>query len=557
MTKTPPPPPRPARTRKSFRPSARGSLLNIVTEPAKIEKLRPESPRPAELLRGIKAEEGAVLTALDVSVWEMVLSWAYEIDPEMTARAYSIPTSALRRYLGEFVKRAEVEESLKKISQVELSFGDYDKALYSGVRMIDAWKETREGEAFIGYQFVEPLRLLMSSMREYAHIELAAICAKKSSKHATPLYKYLALAASRRRWTAGEDNTFTVSLTPEALADVVDFPRDKNEKINVGKLTQLVVGHGDDYQLVRKFKATGRPVHASARGKPVERYDFDIRLMPPSPQHISARYNRGDLMLGGVDDARYQVRSDLWIRADNAFRKIEAFSGYAHRDFFKLWTVALKEAIDQTPLTPGYSVRQYRGESLIAAIEQEGADYAAWGLITEEVESPDLVTFLRVNRSTGQKMISLADLDRRERHGWKVDRKRVSVIKHFAKQRDAELTIAPELADQETVVNKNYDDSNLGYDFDTWPLGNFDTAKSVQLIIRDMSIEHLEEQVIPLLKSGAGDGRDIDVVLVYEDPATRSTQFFERNINLTFEEWTALLVECQPHMLGPEDYVND
>jgi hypothetical protein len=117
-----PVPKQPAK-RKSFRPSTRGSLAAIAKTPATFKNLAPESPRPADLLLGIRAEDGVTLSAFDVACWEMILSWTYDIDPLMVAPAYRMPTASLRRFLGEYVKREEVVTSFNKISTVRLMFG--------------------------------------------------------------------------------------------------------------------------------------------------------------------------------------------------------------------------------------------------------------------------------------------------------------------------------------------------------------------------------------------------------------------------------------------------
>ncbi len=549
--------------RKKFRPSTRGSLTAIADKPSKFDNLAHESPRPAELLMGIRAENGIALSALDISVWELILSWTYEVDPKMAARAYKMPTAALRRFLGEFVKRDEVIRSFNKISGVKLTFGTSVRC-YSGVSMLTTWREATKDDEFVAWQFPEPLRLLMSDMRRYAHIELSAVVGKKSSRYSTAIYKYLALEASKHRWEPGARNMITVSVSPDELADIVDFPRDASGRYNIGKLSAVVVGHEDDYEIVRRFKAVGRPVYAARRGRPVERYEFEIQLCPPSPQHIAVSYSPKHfraMALGGIDDERYRVRSDLWLRAFRAFK--DYFPGYLHKDFYEFWKIALSEALSRKPLSAGYGKRKYRGDSLLDQIGSEGADYAAWGLITEEAENPDLFVYLKNNVTRKTQLAVLGEFDRRDRVGWQTSKLRESAKRYFDRARQNQpLEAAPEI---EMILPQTADDFDYASYFDeaggdpdipSDHRVSFDNAVEITLTFKPANIEQLEEDAFSFLRDGDDEegGRSINVICAYEDRESQESGFYEKRVKLNFEEWCKLLAQLQPFLVGQEMY---
>ncbi len=512
---------------------------------------------------GIRAEDGVTLSALDISVWEMVLSWTYDVDPAMEARAYKIPTSALRRFLGDFIKRDEVVSSFNKLSGVKLSFGHADR-LYSGVSMLTTWSEATKQDEFLAWQFPEPIRIIMSDMKAYAHIELAAIVDKKSSKYSTAIYKWLALEAAKRKWVAGSDNRFCIPITPDELADLVDFTRDEKGDYNIGKLSAVVAAHENDYGSVRRFKAFGRPIHAKRRGRPVEVYEFTVELKAPSPQHIKPSYiptNLRELNVGGIDDPRYMVRSDTWVRAERAFK--DAVPTYLHHNFWKLWTVALSEALKGTPLTVGYHKRKYRGQSLLDQIETEGANYAAWGVIVEEANEADLIDYLSADVSRGNKVITLAECDRRERAGWKADKKRAHIISYYNRQRSSSVTEELVLPDNEVVGQEEADtfDPAAYFEFEPEPepepqpaVMSFDSCSEISLRFKPMHLDFLESIVFAKIKSGETGGKKVTVVSSYHDHDAGGIDTWHQEIDVSFDEWCQLLTELQPHMDGQEIY---
>lgn len=549
---------------RHFQPSTRGSLVQIVDTPSKISEVKTESPRPAEILKGIRVEDGGKLSSLDIAVWEMVLTWTYEIDPKMSGRSYSIPASSLRRFLGEFVKRKEVVASFNKLRTVQLSFGDEKSRLYSGVQMIVPWQESdaTTGDDFFSYSFAEPFRIVMRSMREYAHIELAPLCSM--NKHEMALYKFLALTAAKRKWQPGEENRFSIEITPDELADILDFPRDQNGKYNIGKLSAVVAGHPADYEKVRRFKViNAEPKYGSVRGRKVSHYEIEIQICPPGWQHASARYTPGEFPRGGRDDPKYQIRSDHWLRAVRTFRDTATFGAYTHKQYFELWLVALSEALNEEPLTLGYHRGSSRGSSLLQTIEQEGAAAAAWALFIDEADDSDLVEYIADQDSVSKGHLNrMSDFDRRDRIGWNTARKRDAAKHYLHKHKrtdDEDIYVA------ETEIQKPKEADEFRYYFgesdDPVPTSdprstNFDDATEIQLTFKRMPLDVLEETVFPILISGAGGGKEVLVVSAYQDQETGETGFYEKKIEVTFDEWAAMLHSLEPHMLMMEEYIN-
>jgi hypothetical protein len=548
---------------RHFQPSSRGSLVQIEDTPAKISTIKPESPRPAELLRGIRVEAGGKLSALDISVWEMILSWTYEIDPAMEGRSYKIPAAALRRFLGEYVKRQEVVASFNRIKRIELSFGDEKSRMYSGVQMIVPWSETdaKTGEEFLAYSFAEPFRILMRSMREYAHIELGPMCAM--GKYDIAIYKFLALQASKQKWMPGDQNDLTVSVRPDDLADILDYPRDASGKYNIGKLSAAVTAHTDEYKLVRRFKViSARPIYDAVKGRAISAYEFILEIQAPTQHHVLARYTPGQFRRGGRDDPKYQIRSDLWMRAYNFLGKRDAFKGYHNQGFFDLWTIILSEALNSKALTPGYYDRSYRGESLLQTIESEGAEAAAWGALIEELENPDVIEFLRsgVSSIEAGHIKRLADFDRFDRIGWKTDKKRAAADRFRKRYTTPVMEDDFDIDTGESVVHRPAEADDFSYagyfdDPKETPAVGFYDAKEIQLTFNRMSVDLLEEEVLPLIKSGPAGGQKVVISSAYEDDETGEPGIFKQTIDVSFEEWAAILNNLQPYMCAMETYV--
>ncbi|MBP2235235.1 hypothetical protein J2Z31_001727 [Sinorhizobium kostiense] len=362
--------------------------------------IAPQSPRPAEMLAGVVIDNGAVdLTGFDLALHELLISRAYENDRSMTATSYEIPLVECLRFLGSDARRDAVERSLGKMEQIKLSFAGEDGRSFRGVKMLTFWEATKGTETSLGYQFPDPIRWLMRSMPAYGYIELNALGrGSMRSKYSHMLYKRIALDVAKHPWRAGEDNRFELTFTPEQLAEVVGFPPVKGV-IPFGKLQERVISKViDDFAGVRKFDVRisydGMP--APKKGTSVGKIELHVRVNPDSHHTVfanTAPFEKAGYRIGAPDEPRYRINSVFWLRVPRTFKTLGIDQSLAK----DTWLVALKEALDNDPLTPAYATRRYRGANLLSAIDADGVEAAAWNFFAEETElGRDLVGFQHV-----------------------------------------------------------------------------------------------------------------------------------------------------------------
>ena len=434
---------------QKFRPAPHGSLTRLAEhKPSEIKAIAPESPRPPEMLTGVSFD-GPALSVLDSVVHEILISHAYEVDREMKADRYAIDLAALVRFAGPNVRKDDILKSLEKLRQTRMSFGDsdYPDRRYRGVQMVVSWEELKNSTTMIGWMFAPPIKDLMRTMPSYAYLELAALGdGNMSLKHSPALYKHLALQSTRKRWQPGEDNEIYIRFSPQELAQIIQFPGHEDlGKLNVGKLTKFVRESLDDLKEVRRFETAVEIVPEKGRGRRVNSICYTLRLRAPDFRHVRLRVDYSEkpqFRQGGADDPRFIVRSDLWQRASKTFK----LTGCISNDLFNLWLVALQEALSGKGLTAGYETRSYRGEALLAAVDTQGASFAAWGFLEEECDDPDLVDHLSDRSNAPLAIKTEAEAARRQRVGWKTSTLEKRAVK-FRKSAEPGRTGADELAD--------------------------------------------------------------------------------------------------------------
>ncbi|MCD2177354.1 hypothetical protein [Rhizobium sp. C1] len=407
--------------RPKFQPVNRGSLITLAEKPSAIAKVAPESPRPLEMLSGVSTS-GPELSVIDSVVHELLISNAYEIDPKMTAESYKIDLSALVRWCGQNARKDDVLKSLNKLRSTTICYtGSEDAARrFQNVQAIIHWEEIKNDDVMIGYQFAAPIKELMRRMPAYAYIELAAIGnGSMSLKYSPALYKYLALQASKKRWLPGEDNEVFVQLSTAKLSEIIGFTG------NVGQLTRfLQKSIEEDFTKVRRFSTSVEAIYESGRGNRLHSYAFTLTLRAPDFRHVRLYRdysNKYANKYGGVDDEHFRVRSDLWTRANRAFNR-NGLGSFREKNSFDLWKIALNEALSGKALTDGYNTRSYRGDALLAAIDAEGADFAAWGFLAEEADDHDLLEHLDQGIYVKSMTKIEAEMARRQRLGWKTSK---------------------------------------------------------------------------------------------------------------------------------------
>lgn len=384
--------------KEMFQPNTRGDLREALARRNGLHLVAPESPRPVEmLLTRVSLDGSDALTADDEALYDMLISLAYADDKTMTAETTAIKYGRLIKYLGGRHKRVEVQRALERLETTRVRFGFHwgsDNRRFARVPLLTSWDRLERDDDVLEYTLPRPIRALMATQSEYAYLELAAL-PRMESKYSSRLYRVLAWTARKRKWKPGGENRFSLSHTPEQLADLVGFPR-LNGKLQVGKLRErFITKIESDFADVRAFTVRVRCEHApKRRGNPLVSVVLDVDLSPPSQRAarnrvLFRRVRNGDApRVGGKDSRQYQVDSLVWRRARKAYREVLGLA--TARDMFELWVVALDEALDGAYHTVAGKDRKFRGDRLLDAIRKRGANEAAWAFISEEADSPDL-----------------------------------------------------------------------------------------------------------------------------------------------------------------------
>ncbi|TAW65406.1 hypothetical protein ELI15_14020 [Rhizobium ruizarguesonis] len=500
-------------------PASRGSLTDLVKKPSEFAVIAPESPRPTEMLSRVTVCEGVPdLTPLDQATHELLLSMAFETDPSMQQEVYSINLKALVRYLGRDIRKEDVARSIKKLRQITVNFDSEDQLRrYEDVRLIDMWRSIEGDDLSIEYSFPFPIRQLMRRMPRYAHLELAVLAdGLMSTRWGPALYKHLLLASKAKEWQPGGENEIIVQMTPEEVADAVDFPR-VGGKLNVSKLTDFIAKTVTDLKKVRRFQTIFDPkskddvIHETGRGRRVRYYKFRVRLNPPRPQFL-----RGGMIsevpgIGAKDAPEYQVSSGVWEKANFLYDRRSAFWGWGPNHFRDLWLMALAEALDGQPMTEGYSTRMYRGPALLAAIQEKGADFAAWLLLGEEDRDPNLRELVTRPRQREANVARANRLKTKSKTLRNLHRKDIADV-------EKKIEVAQAAADL----------------IDDIP---FLTCRKATLELGKMGAEHFESAVEQAIhnRTWTGDRRFLLAVKAGDNTATF-------RINPTADEWDALVL---------------
>ncbi len=489
------------------------------------------------MLQGVKVDSDHTMTAFDHGVYEYLQSWSYEHDKTMEQRAYRIPVQTLRRFLGPHTKTADIIASLEKLAEIKLSYTLANGPRFIGVQMLTSWQEINGEDAIIGWQWPEPIRELMRDLGvgRYAHIELVPLTTDgMSSRYSAPLYKWIAFEAAQRKWKPGQANTFELRIEPGSLVSEIDFPEDETGKFNIGKLTKFVTETFlKDVKNVRKFSVAVQPEYEAVKGRKISDYKFSITINPPSMHNVRVRYDKTKFRRGAVDDPQYQVRSDIWLKADKAFGvEGSPMHGLVYWKYTSLWLVALQEALDSKDLTPGFETRSYRGESLLMAIEAEGPDYACWGFLSEEVADPDLLAHLEMlPRHIRSSIANDAESGRRDRVGWKTDKRRKSNMRRTDYY---DSLIQPPVEVIEEPIT-------------------FETCTKAHIYF-SMPVDELESRVFERLAGIKWKGnRTITLVSHYNDDDGSDGKWII-DIHPTFEQWCELLNKLSTVKKGTEIY---
>ncbi|WP_018858485.1 RepB family plasmid replication initiator protein [Rhizobium sp. 42MFCr.1] len=373
-----------------FQPSNRGMVSAALETRKSLSIIAPQSPRPAEMLAGVSFTSGAAdLTSTDLALHDLLITKAYESDRSMEATSYEIPMAECLKFLWADARKEDVNASLRRMETVRLSFSGETGRSFRDVQMLTSWTAIAGDSVAVGYQFPDPIRQLMRSMPKYGYVELAAIGqGSMRSKYSQMLYKRLAHEVSHRPWQEGSANTFTLEFTPAELAEIVGFKAPV--KGFFSKLQERVISKFPwDFLNVRKFEFSitydGLAAPARGQGKTTSLIQFHVKVYPDS--HHTVKSDTRPLQalghkIGKPDVARYRINSVFWLSVVKKFHSL----GLTHFSAHWAWQVALDEALEQSPLTPEYSTRRYRGTELLGAIDANGPEAAAWCFFAEESE---------------------------------------------------------------------------------------------------------------------------------------------------------------------------
>ena len=384
-------------TRKNFMPQPRGGLNRSLAEKT-VATIAPESPRPAPLLDSIKISGEDKLTANDVALHELLLSWAYDVDSKLRKagkplpETHTIPVNLVLRYLGPTARRDALNASLRRLAATTITFGSKAN-FHEYVPLLVSWCHTDAENDVIAFSFPPPIRDAMRTKQRYAYLELVPL-AQMKSRYSIRLYKRLALEASKHKWSPAGGNLITLSGTPAEVAAWAGF-QPENGMVTVSKLRARALKFVEtDFAALRAFSVSFREIYGTGRGRPVERFEFRLHLKAPSHCLVSAQFQPGEHQkkgVGGMDIPEYQVHSHIWQKAQSQFGKAVPEKFTTHYYFFQAWLLALEEAISGDAWSPAYERRSYRGQRLMVAIENSGPNEAAWQFCCEEAANPDFI----------------------------------------------------------------------------------------------------------------------------------------------------------------------
>lgn len=511
--------------RKRFLPENRGNIAKAVEE-NKLTQVAPSSPRPAVLLEKVKINSKN-LTAADLALYEVLLANAYGDDQKMEAKLFSISVSEVQKFIEQASLRASLRDSLSRLASATADFktGRYS---FENAPLLVSWLQN-DDEADtddIQYSFAKPLRALMSNMKSYAYIELLAL-SKMKSKYSSQLYKKFALEVAQKEWKPNESNEYTVSGTPDEIGTWAGLDI---TKFTMSKLKERVLKFlDDDFSNVRAFSVRMHEHRSTKRGRTIERIDFILTVQPPSHFSKYARFKKGahkELGIGAPDNPKYRVNSMIWEKVAKKFQplKLRYSTEYAAAYFY-----ALNEFFENDPISDIYKTAKYRGQRLLNAIHELGADEAAWLFCHEEFANPDILPFLENNKEANAeadeaRIARLKALKEQQAEPIVTAVEHIEVLTSEPAMDDVEhnenMTAEPEVfvqqtytgmtsyeEDEDAFVNSFYEDEDDSVDVDVPVLkkvkleitkdDSFIDASLKELINYDIPEKKIPQQVIP------------------------------------------------------------
>lgn len=389
---------------------------------SRLDRTAPESPRPREMLEHVAVVGEDTLTASDMTLHELLVSYAYEKSKRRMDKAdYVMPTAYALRLLGENARRKGLRESLKRLRSTVVRFGLAGGRRFEDVPMICSWVEGENGRDEIRYVIPNPICVLMESQLVYAYIELGAL-ASMQSRYGVRLYRHLALEMAQARWKPGLENVHEITVSVEDMKAWLGFEGDHIGQLQLRALKPALA----DLVHVRRFchvktdnKIGCEAIKGKRRGGGIDGWKIRLRLNPPAAHHGMmqpvAKEARGSV--GGVDIPRFQARQDFWQRKGQFLREHGYIQGFVQA--FHVWLLAVDEALTGRLVTNGFHGRRMRGERLLAAVDALGPEQAAAELLAEEVEAPDLLVLPEETTARRERLVRIREAGRARFHRYK------------------------------------------------------------------------------------------------------------------------------------------
>ncbi|MEE8629702.1 MAG: hypothetical protein V3T34_18285 [Methylobacterium ajmalii] len=256
----------------------------------------------------------------------------------------------------------------------------------------------------------------------YAHVDLAVL-ARFRRRSSPLLYKDVLahIAAEKVRYEPGAP-PFTLAYAPKQLADVLGV----SGPLHVGqlRLRHLDPAVEEIREHVRAFEISSVTLHHEARrragalvrgedgkgldGRAVAAIELTVRLLPPerletAPARLLAEGDFEFLQERG-DAPAYAIRPATLVRLGSALPSTSLprkKRGGAHpllssemQSRYLYWLAGIHEALTGEAITPSFETAPLRGQRLLDAIAQDGADKAFWAFSMAEAEAPDLALVL-------------------------------------------------------------------------------------------------------------------------------------------------------------------
>lgn len=401
-----------ANIERPYDPGMRGDLTKALSSADRMREIAPEVPRPYGLLENVRINGAHHLTADDIAIHELLVSRAQEVDPSFEAKEYEIALSELRSALGNEMRRRDLEKNFTRLRNTTLSATRGSELAFSGVPMIVGWSECSEGRVTIRYSLPSPVCALMQTMRNgYAYLELHAM-SQMRTRFGVMLYRRIAamVAGSRIRWDIDGRNSVTWDVPPAQMAEWIGYERPPK---HTHHLSRSVDKAAADQYVVRGFEISVIPIKAAAPGEPITAWRVTVVKRPPSRHMIKADSMAAEMRtaLGGSDDPAYRVDSNVWLKGQTVARE-HGLAGVRHKTLFDAWVLALQEALDGKA-SPENEFERVRGKTLLARMRETSAHDAAWAVVMDEIQSPDLI--VRVLEQGGHQLVRAAHEKRKAR----------------------------------------------------------------------------------------------------------------------------------------------